>query len=443
MQALAYTQRTENFNTHKINTHKQDDMYSIETKSEESRAIQNNAEKHIPTAQFKDNRSQNVTEKGMTAQLEKKENLTGMPDDLKEGIESLSGFSMDDVRVHYNSSKPATVQALAYTQGTDIHVAPGQEKHLPHEAWHVAQQMAGRVSPTTNINGMPVNDNVELEREADVMGEMAVQCKADNNLDSALKNKKYNGIIQMTKARRRKTFIWYYENAKDKGIGSRHIASDALYAKYRRERNGSAVRMQNMDDYMSDIKKVQHVSNNENIIIVSHGEPISHEKKDNRFADLHYNQLAGMVFDIIKKDEKEMINYQGEIFLDGCHTGEPLNKLYDGTSYAERFGNVLRDLIIKHNTNLTPFGILSHLGKFYMGKSFTVKGNLGAVYTESDGREMVKLNSQNKHLFEQNAPYANHFFRSYEAVRENSGQKGFPGKYYRGSIGKAKYKFYY
>ena len=107
-----------------------------------------------------------------------KKNETGMPDNLKAGIESLSGFSMDDVRVHYNSSKPATVQALAYTQGTDIHVAPGQEKCLPHEAWHVAQQMAGRVSPTTNINGMPVNDNATLENEADVMGEKAVQMKS-------------------------------------------------------------------------------------------------------------------------------------------------------------------------------------------------------------------------------------------------------------------------
>ena len=109
-------------------------------------------------------------------------NNTGMPDNLKAGIENLSGFSMDNVRVHYNSSKPATVQALAYTQGTDIHVAPGQEKHLPHEAWHVAQQMAGRVSPTTNINGMPVNDNGSLEHEADVMGEKAVQCVKTKNV---------------------------------------------------------------------------------------------------------------------------------------------------------------------------------------------------------------------------------------------------------------------
>lgn len=97
-------------------------------------------------------------------------NRTGMPDNLKVGVESLSGFSMDDVRVHYNSDKPATVQALAYTQGTDIHVAPGQEQHLPHEAWHVAQQMAERVEPTTEMGGMPVNDNPALEHEADVMG---------------------------------------------------------------------------------------------------------------------------------------------------------------------------------------------------------------------------------------------------------------------------------
>lgn len=102
-----------------------------------------------------------------------KKNETGMPDTLKAGIEDLSGFAMDDVRVHYNSDKPATVQALAYTQGTDIHVAPGQEQHLPHEAWHVAQQMAGRVEPTTEVGGLPVNDNAALEHEADVMGAKA------------------------------------------------------------------------------------------------------------------------------------------------------------------------------------------------------------------------------------------------------------------------------
>ena len=104
---------------------------------------------------------------------EQKRNETGISDNLKAGIEDLSGFAMDDVRVHYNSPEPATVQALAYTQGTDIYVAPGQEQHLPHEAWHVAQQMAGRVEPTTEVSGLPVNDCIELEHEADVMGARA------------------------------------------------------------------------------------------------------------------------------------------------------------------------------------------------------------------------------------------------------------------------------
>ena len=124
-----------------------------------------------------------------------KKNETGMPDNLKAGIENLSGFSMDNVRVHYNSSKPATVQALAYTQGTDIHVAPGQEKHLPHEAWHVAQQMAGRVSPTTSINGMPVNDNIALEHEADVMGKKAVQCKREKD-ECLTKQNSFRNVLQ-------------------------------------------------------------------------------------------------------------------------------------------------------------------------------------------------------------------------------------------------------
>ena len=104
----------------------------------------------------------------------KKENNTGLPDNLKSGIENLSGYSMDDVKVHYNSSRPTQLQAHAYTQGTDIHVASGQEKHLAHEAWHVVQQKQGRVQATTQMHGVNVNDNSGLEKEADVMGAKAM-----------------------------------------------------------------------------------------------------------------------------------------------------------------------------------------------------------------------------------------------------------------------------
>ena len=141
---------------------------SIQRMEDDEDAVQGRFEQPIQRMEDDEDTMQGKFE----APIQKK-NLTGMPDNLKAGIEDLSGFSMDDVRVHYGSRKPATVQAHAYTQGTDIHIAPGQERHLPHEAWHVAQQMAGRVEPTTEIGGMPVNDNAALEHEADVMGARA------------------------------------------------------------------------------------------------------------------------------------------------------------------------------------------------------------------------------------------------------------------------------
>lgn len=78
-------------------------------------------------------------------------NNTGLPDGLKTGLETLSGLSLDNVKVHYNSARPAPLHALAYAQGSDIYLAPGQERHLPHEAWHVVQQAQGRVPATLQL----------------------------------------------------------------------------------------------------------------------------------------------------------------------------------------------------------------------------------------------------------------------------------------------------
>jgi len=109
-------------------------------------------------------------------------NKTGLPENLKTGVEQLSSVSLDDVKVHYNSSAPAQLHAHAYAQGTDIHVAPGQEKHLPHEAWHVVQQKQGRVQATTQLKGnVNINDNESLENEATQMGNKALN---DNTQDS-------------------------------------------------------------------------------------------------------------------------------------------------------------------------------------------------------------------------------------------------------------------
>lgn len=111
---------------------------------------------------------------------QKKANRDCLPDLLKTGIENLSGYATDNVTVHYNSDKPAQLSAHAYARGSQIHLAPGQEKHLPHEAWHVIQQKQGRVKPTMQMKGkVNVNDDVMLEQEADVMGRKAIH----NNLN--------------------------------------------------------------------------------------------------------------------------------------------------------------------------------------------------------------------------------------------------------------------
>ena len=89
-----------------------------------------------------------------------------LPEDLRSGIEHLSGITLDDVRVHYNSPMPQAIAAGAFAQGSDIHVAPGQERHLPHEAWHVVQQRHGRV-PEGALDGKPVAEDEGLESEAD------------------------------------------------------------------------------------------------------------------------------------------------------------------------------------------------------------------------------------------------------------------------------------
>jgi hypothetical protein len=101
-------------------------------------------------------------------------NRTGLPDRLKAGVEAISGVSLHGVKVHYNSPHPGRLGAHAYARGREIHVARGQERHLPHEAWHLVQQAQGRVRPGRRLGpNVPVNEDRHLEREADAMGAKA------------------------------------------------------------------------------------------------------------------------------------------------------------------------------------------------------------------------------------------------------------------------------
>jgi len=112
---------------------------------------------------------------------EKDEGSSGIPPSVQTKMESTLNTNLSDVSVHPNSNKATDVGALAYTQGTDIHIAPGQynpgtssgNKLLGHELTHVAQQKEGRVQPTGEIGGLPLNDSPALEKEADDLGSKA------------------------------------------------------------------------------------------------------------------------------------------------------------------------------------------------------------------------------------------------------------------------------
>jgi len=184
-------------------------MLDLDQNNKEYQIAQRKAQLHENNTgkKLQDNRPQSAAQLKQTEALAKKTsvqrkaNNTGLPDQLKSGIENISGHSMDDVKVHYNSAKPAQLNAHAYAQGTDIHIAAGQEKHLPHEAWHVVQQKQGRVRPTMQMKGkVNINDDQGLEREADMMGARAavqrIQRTAEFGSPDLHQQKAGTGVVQ-------------------------------------------------------------------------------------------------------------------------------------------------------------------------------------------------------------------------------------------------------
>ncbi|OJJ19856.1 hypothetical protein BKI52_15355 [marine bacterium AO1-C] len=93
---------------------------------------------------------------------------------VKANVSALTGTDVTDAQVTYNSSKPMQLKAEATAQGNQVHLAPGKEQHLGHELTHVAQQKQGRVQPTIQANnGVGINNDPKLEKEADDIGAKA------------------------------------------------------------------------------------------------------------------------------------------------------------------------------------------------------------------------------------------------------------------------------
>lgn len=119
--------------------------------------------------------SVNRIEKKQPKAAEAPSGRTGVPKAVQAKFETASGLSFEDVRVHYNSSRPAQLGAYAYTRGSQVYIGPGQERYLEHELGHVVQQKRGLVKPDGYINGLPVNRDPKLERAADAGANQPVQ----------------------------------------------------------------------------------------------------------------------------------------------------------------------------------------------------------------------------------------------------------------------------
>jgi hypothetical protein len=108
-----------------------------------------------------------------------------LPEGLRSRMEGVFGAGLSAVRVH-EGSRAENVGARAYTQGTDIHFAPGQydpeskrgQELIGHELAHVVQQSHGRVQPTKQAGDMAINDSSGFEREADELGAKAAAAPA-------------------------------------------------------------------------------------------------------------------------------------------------------------------------------------------------------------------------------------------------------------------------
>ncbi|WP_291528279.1 hypothetical protein [Bacteroides sp. UBA939] len=166
---------------------------------------------------------------------------------------------------------------------------------------------------------------------------------------------------------------------------------------------------------------------NETLIIVSHGA---------RYVPIFAFRTPAMLARGIFNSRILPVGYSGQIYLDGCHTGEPglLGTLGDGSSYAEKFKRELR--------NLSGMETPSIYG------DFTVKGNLGAAMTSRWGTEWIEGDNRTERLIRDNigvlpaTPLANHFDANHRRNRNTSSVLGLRNTTvtdYRGSYTKIEF----
>ncbi|HUQ06585.1 MAG TPA: DUF4157 domain-containing protein [Kofleriaceae bacterium] len=108
-----------------------------------------------------------------------------MAESVRAPMEQAFNADFSAVRIH-QGDQATQMGAHAYAHGADLHFAPGQyapdtdsgRSLLGHELAHVVQQAQGRVTATTQLKGVGINDDDALEREADDLGARAARGEA-------------------------------------------------------------------------------------------------------------------------------------------------------------------------------------------------------------------------------------------------------------------------
>lgn len=153
----------------------------VDMEEEELQLKVENTQEEEEELQLKDREEEDEKVQMKSAPIQTKKDAK-MPEHVQNKMETAFGTDFSNVKINVGQEAPS-IGALAFTKGENIYFAPGQynpdtpdgQKLLGHELTHVVQQRKGKVEANTQINGLPVNNELHLEREADQMGEKAAR----------------------------------------------------------------------------------------------------------------------------------------------------------------------------------------------------------------------------------------------------------------------------
>ncbi len=128
-----------------------------------------------------------LTDLGKNKQKPETATSTKLPEEVQSKMETSFGQDFSSVALHSDSKAAENIHAKAYTQGSEVHFAPGQynpgskegQELIGHELTHVVQQQAGRVGQG-ELHGKDteINKDTSLEKEADEAGKLASEGKS-------------------------------------------------------------------------------------------------------------------------------------------------------------------------------------------------------------------------------------------------------------------------